>query len=178
MKRFDPLSCAEVSLFFFYSVRLISRHFSPVCTQVPDYYKNGLHAQEKFNAYRAARTQDKILARRAQNQVSDGFRPYTKQEFADAFVPMHAAVQRVEDEDRLVLMLFVTFLICFFSCVFQMYVGFTKHSQGDPAFFAKLCRWALTRKNKLGLPLFTVQRKNAVLITRWEHLEELGFTVR
>ena len=128
MKRFDPLSYAEVSLFFFYSVRLISRHFSPVCTQVPDYYKNGLHAQEKFNAYRAARTQDKILARRAQNQVSDGFRPYTKQEFADAFVPMHAAVQRVEDEDRLVLMLFVTFLICFFSCVFQMYVGFTKHS--------------------------------------------------
>ena len=175
------MSYAQVSPFFFYSFRFISRHFSPVCTQIPDYYKNGYTAstpKKNSNAYHAARTQDQIQARLAQVQVSDGFRPYTKQEFADYFVSVHAAVQRVEDDDRLVLMLLVTFLVCFFSCVFQIYVGFTKHSDGDPAFFAELCRWALTRKNKLGRPLFTVQRKDAVPITRWEHLVELGFTVR
>jgi len=49
LKRFEPLSYAQVSpfFFFFYSFRFISRHFSPVCTQIPDYYKNGLNAQEK-----------------------------------------------------------------------------------------------------------------------------------
>jgi hypothetical protein len=172
-----PKSVPFFSLFF-YSFRFISRHFSPVCTQIPDYYKNGLNAQEKFNAYRAGRTQDQLQARLAQVQVSDGFRPYTKQEFSDYFVSAHAAVQRVEDDGRPVFMLLVTFLVCFFSCVFQMYVGFTKHSNGEPAFFAELCRWALARKNKLGRPLFTVQRKDAVSITRWEHLVELGFTVR
>jgi hypothetical protein len=174
------LSYAQVSPFFFFFTVFAS--FPATSHQsvhrFPTTTRTASTPKKNSNAYHAARTQDQIQARLAQVQVSDGFRPYTKQEFADYFVSVHAAVQRVEDDDRLVLMLLVTFLVCFFSCVFQMYVGCTKHSDGDPAFFAELCRWALTRKNKLGRPLFTVQRKDAVPITRWEHLVELGFTVR
>jgi hypothetical protein len=52
--------------------------------QVPDYYKNGLHAQEQFNNFRAGRTQERVQARLQLLAASDmPFRPYSDGEFAD-----------------------------------------------------------------------------------------------
>ena len=52
--------------------------------QVPDYYKNGLHAQEQFKNFRAGRTQERVQARLQLLAASDmPFRPYSDGEFAD-----------------------------------------------------------------------------------------------
>jgi hypothetical protein len=75
----------------------------PPCMQVPDYYKNGLHAQEQFNHFRAGRTQDRVQARLQLLATSDmPFRPYSDGEFEDLKAECGPKVEALFAANRLV----------------------------------------------------------------------------
>jgi hypothetical protein len=76
---------------------------SPRPSQVPEYYKNGLHAQEQFNHFRASRTQERVHAR-LQELATSGipFRPYSDGEFADLKVELQADIAAIFADNRMV----------------------------------------------------------------------------
>ena len=76
---------------------------SPRPSQVPEYYKNGLHAQEQFNHFRASRTQERVHAR-LQELATSGipFRPYSDGEFADLKAELQLNIAAIFADNRMV----------------------------------------------------------------------------
>ena len=75
----------------------------PPPSQVPEYYKKGLHAQELFNGYRAGRTQKQVHARAQSVDFANlPFRPYTDSEFAVSKAQLQVDVGALFADDRMV----------------------------------------------------------------------------